>query len=109
MKQRMLKPGFWIVLIIFSILSFPSAQVNAQSRWALEFRPTLNFPTSYLLEKKLHIGFGFDGQLHYRFLLGTSIYAGWGWTLFPQQESSNEETGYMFGLQFMRPVPGSEI
>jgi hypothetical protein len=29
--------------------------------------------------------------------------------MFPQEEFINEETGYMFGLQFMHPVPGSEI
>jgi hypothetical protein len=96
------------ILIGFSILVIGSAQVHAQSRWTLEFRPSLNFPTSYLLGKKMNIGFGFDGQLHYRFLPGTSMYAGWGWTMFPQQEITNEETGYMFGLQFMRPFFDSE-
>jgi hypothetical protein len=97
------------ILIGLSILVIGSAQVHGQSRWTVECRPSLNVPASYLLGKKMNIGFGFDGQLGYRFLPGTSLYAGCGWTLFPQQEITNEETGFMFGVQFMRPIFDSEV
>ena len=88
--------------------------IKAQSKWTLEFRPSLNIPTRHLAQMKLNVGFGFDGQLLYRFMPLMSMYAGWGWTMFPQDKSqvkvySNEETGYSFGLQFMRPLPNSEI
>lgn len=104
-----------LILLTFGLfMSMVPAAIQAQSKWTLEFRPSLNFPTTYLADSKLNIGFGFDGQVLYRFMPHTSVYAGWGWNMFPQNKSqgnefSNEETGYTFGLQFMRAFPNTEI
>ena len=99
----------FIVILVLATQLFVKAQ--SKSKWTVEFRPSLNFPTGYVAGSKLSIGFGFNGEVYYRILSHTSVYAGWGWNLFPQQEDqfSNEETGYTFGLQFMHPFPNSEI
>jgi hypothetical protein len=91
-----------------------TVQGQGQGRWTLEFRPSLNFPTSKVANAKLNTGFGFDGMVSYRFMQHMSVYGGWGWSLFPQDKSesriySNEETGYAFGLLFLRPLSNTEI
>ena len=107
--KYLLPRSILVVVLVSATHIFANAQ--SRSKWTLEFRPSLNFPTCYVAGSKLNIGFGFNGEIYYRVLPHTSVYAGWGWNLFPQEENqySNEETGYTFGLQFMHPFPNSEI
>jgi opacity protein-like surface antigen len=87
----------------------------AQDKWAVEFRPGINFPTAELLETDLSTGFGFELTASYNFMSHLGVYAGWGWNKFNIDETSEidefdvEETGYTFGLQFMHPVGESDI
>ena len=99
--------------VIIAVISLFTAQmVHAQSKWSIEIRPSVNFPVRKLAGADLNTGFGIEGTVLYRFMPHTSAYAGWGWNLFPQQASeendiSNEETGYKFGVQFLHPIAGS--
>lgn len=63
----------------------------------------------------VNTGFGFEGIFHYRFLSHTGAYVGWGWNNFGVDDSfagldaNFEETGYVFGLQYKRPIGNSKI
>jgi hypothetical protein len=85
-----------ILSVLLIVMNSALFAVHAQGKWTLEFRPSLDFPTKNVAGSKLNIGFGFDGQLGYRFMPHLSVYGGWGWNLFPQDKSrgydfSNEE------------------
>lgn len=57
-------------------------------------------------------GYGYDGTVHFRVLPHADIYGGWGYNWFSTSTGSSatnrdyEETGYVLGLQFRRPIDG---
>jgi hypothetical protein len=95
--------------LITLVTLFTHGFAHGQSKWTMEIRPSLNFPLTNLAGADINTGFGIEGTVLYRFLPHTSAYAGWGWSLYPQENSdadevSNEETGYTFGIQFLHPI-----
>lgn len=96
---------------------FFSGLLHAQSRWSVEFRPGINFPTAKVENIDLEIGFGFEGTAAFRFMPHLAGYAGWGWNTFKSNEpmvgagseTDFEETGYTFGLQFVHPISKSSV
>ncbi len=104
-------------LILFVALLLMISQVSvAQDRWGLEFRPSVNFPTSDLDDATLKTGFGYEVVLAYRFMPHLSVYGGWGWNRFGSSNASFagtnmdfEETGYTYGLQFIHPIGQSKV
>jgi hypothetical protein len=99
-----------LVLFLCNVVIAPlSSGLMAQDRFSLQVRPAVAFPISDLGDANLKTGFGFEGSMAYRFMPHTSAYAGWGWNKFSADQSfagpnaDFEETGYVFGLQFMHP------
>lgn len=109
------KSGKYLLAGVTLIILIMTTQVaNAQKRWDAELRSGANLPTAKLGNASLDTGFGFEGSLAYRFLPNLAAYAGWSWNKFSANESmlgSNvdfEETGCLFGLQFIHPLAASK-
>ncbi len=104
-----------LVVAACTVLMLTAQTTNAQRRWSVELRPGANVATQKLGGANLDTGFGFEGSVAYRFLPHLAAYAGWSWNKFQASESlagSNvdfEETGYLFGLQFIHPIATSRI
>lgn len=100
-------------LLLGTLLLLLSFQMNAQERWAVEFRPQVNFPTQQPDAFDLSTGYGFEATLSYNFMPHLGVYAGWGWNNFQVDEDFEiedlefEETGYSFGLRYMHPFTTS--
>lgn len=102
-------------IIAGAILVIASQNIYAQNKWSFELKPGANFATKDLGDANLQTGFGFEGAFAYKFIPHLAAYAGWSWNRFSANQSfagSNmdfEETGYCFGLQFIHPLPNSNI
>lgn len=96
-------------------LIFIANTATAQSRVGVQLFLDGSSATQDLGDADLGAGFGFEANLTYRFLPRLSAYGGWGWQRFSAEESfagaeaDFEETGYRFGLQFMRPLGATPI
>ena len=104
--------------LLFSLLSalllFVPNRVVAQDRFGVELRLAPQFATQDLGDANLNTGFGSELVFSYRFYSQLSIYGGWGYgrsaadgTSFAGTDIDVEETGYTFGLQYIRPVRAS--
>ena len=108
-----MKTKRFTVLAIGLILSLTAFAQPIEKKWGFEFNSGASFATNKLADAQLKPGFGFEGLLHYRFMANLGIYGGWGWNKFTTDNSfagSNtdfEETGYVFGLQYTRPLGNS--
>ena len=86
----------------------------SQNKWSFEIRPGVNIATKHLGDANLKTGFGIEGTINYRLVQNVGVYAGWGWNKFAADESfagpktDFDETGYTFGLQFIKPFQGSK-
>lgn len=103
MKKRILFATFLLLI---------SLHVRAQEKWAVEFRPQVNFPTQQPDLFDFQTGYGFEAILSYNFMPQLGAYAGWGWNNFGIEELEEgdfevDETGYSFGLRFVRPINAS--
>jgi hypothetical protein len=101
-----LPPSF----VTLFIISLAIAEMAAgQSRWGMDFRPSLNLPTGFFMGTKLDPGFGFDANVMYNFIGNASVYGGWGWALFPQNRTNSDalrvqRMGSSFGLKITQPL-----
>jgi hypothetical protein len=97
-----------LIVVLMMLLMFKG---NAQNRFGFQCRPGVAFPTTQREDTNLKIGVGFEFTASYRFLPHLSLYAGWGWNRFASDRSfagpktDFEETGYVFGLMFLHPLP----
>src|SRR5688500_18968860 len=100
-------------LVAFLLITSNLSIINpakAQDRWSVEFRPGINFLTRNTVNTNLETGYGFEGTVAYRFIPHLGTYAGWVWNKFSTDQSfagtnvDFEETGYTFGLQWLRPL-----
>lgn len=105
-------------VFVLSILMIATSAIFAQKtekRFGFELNAGPSFSVSELNNTDLKPGFGFEGIFHYRFLQHTGVFAGWGWNRMAAEQSFAgndvcfEETGYIFGLQFMHPVASSRF
>lgn len=101
-----------IILMLFSIMACWS--LNAQQRWSIELRPGVNFATEDFGPVELKTGFGVEGTLAYKVMPHMATYIGWGWNQFSgdgliENDLDFEETGYTFGLLFMKPITSYDI
>lgn len=103
------------VLGILMIASSAIFAQNTDQRFGFELNAGPSFSVTELNGTELNPGFGFEGVFHYRFMPHTGVYAGWGWNRMAADESFAgndmcfEETGYIFGLQFMHPIAESRF
>jgi opacity protein-like surface antigen len=106
-----------IVLTIFTVIALLmiAHTTFAQRKWSFELRPGVNFATKDLGDASLKTGFGIEGSIAYQFMPQLGAYAGWGWNKFSADQSfagskmDFNETGYCFGLQFVRPFKNSAV
>ncbi len=107
-----------IKLVFVSAIILLSLNTMAQSkdnRFAVELNGGVSIATNKLVDTKLSPGGGFEAVLHYRFLKHIGIYGGWGWNKlsadnsFAGSDVCFEETGYLFGLEFVHPIAESKI
>jgi len=105
-----------ILIGVVAIIAFIAPlKTMAQSRWGLDLRGSVAFPTQSFGEADLSTGFGVEPTLTYRFLPHLGVYAGWGWHQFNTDDMvvgndmDVEETGYTFGLQFVHPIEGTSL
>lgn len=102
----MKKPILLIAITIF-LISFTG---EAQEKWSVEFRPGLNFPTRDVGDIDTKIGFGYEITGAYKIMPHLAVYAGWGWNQFKGGDNYStdkftlEETGFTFGIQFIRQI-----
>lgn len=103
-------------MLLISVLVLTVAQMTfAQSRISWEIRTGVDFATQKLGNADLNTGFGFDGILSYQFVPYTSVFGGWGWHRFSSDDSfagsdmDFEETGYTFGLEYLRGLGTSPL
>lgn len=100
------------MLVLFSLSSFAQ---ESEKRFGFEFNTGASMATKKINDASPQIGFGFEGTLHYRFMPHLGVYAGWGWNRFGADDSFAgadvcfEETGYVFGLNFMHPIASSKM
>ncbi len=99
-----------IFVVVALLLSIGATAQNSEKKFAVELNAGGAIPVSKIDNTKLNVGGGFEAAFHYRFMPHLGVYAGWGWNklsadkLFEQNDICLEETGYVFGLQFMHPV-----
>lgn len=100
-------------LAMFGLMILLSTSIFAQNntrRFGFELNSGASFPVKEINGTSLKTGFGFEGLLHYRVLSHWGVYAGWGWNKLSADQSfvgedvCFEETGYVFGIQFMHPI-----
>ena len=86
---------------------------NSEKKFGFELNGGASLATKELSNTSLNAGGGFELLLHYRFITHLGVYAGWGWNKlsadnsFAGDDVCFEETGYVFGLQFMHPIGDS--
>lgn len=101
-----------LIMLSMLLLLF-SGEMTAQEKWAVEFRPQVNFPTQQPDVVDLNTGYGFEAMLSYNFRTNLGVYAGWGWNSFGVDGENElgdieiDETGYSFGLRFTQPITNS--
>ncbi|RMG79159.1 MAG: opacity protein [Bacteroidetes bacterium] len=104
-----------VLTIVGMVMLFTSGifAQNSEKRFGFELNGGASLAAKELSNTSLNAGGGFEILLHYRFMTHLGAYAGWGWNKLPAENSFAgddvcfEETGYVFGLQFMHPIGDS--
>ena len=96
------------VALLLMVMAISPATVG-QSKWGVDCRPSLNFPTKLFNGSKLEPGFGFDIGVTYNVIGNVSIFGGWGWSSFPQNKADGnvmnvEKMGSNAGIKFIHPL-----
>lgn len=110
-----MKTNVFVLLGLLMLITSATFSQTTEKRFAFELNGGASFPLTELNNTKLNTGFGFEGIFHYRFIKHTGVYVGWGWNRmaadhsFAGDDICFEETGYIFGLQFMHPIADSRF
>ena len=115
-RKRMAALISLLSILIAALLVFAPGNAIAQcNKLSFEIRPGVNFSTKDLGNTSLKTGVGAEGTFAYRFMPHLGVYAGWSWNRFSASQSTEatkmdfEETGYMYGLQFIHPIADSRV
>lgn len=102
------------ILLALSLLLCADATM-AQDRFGVELFLDGSIATQDVGGADVDPGFGFEANVTYRFMPHFFAYTGWGWQRFGSSGSFEnadvdiEETGYRFGVQFMRPLGSTPV
>jgi len=102
-----------IVSVLVALFTSSAFAQITDKKFGFELNGGVSKATKELGNADLNLGGGFEGIFHYRFLPQLGAYAGWGWNKlsadnsFAGEDVCFEETGYVFGLQYMRPIGDS--
>jgi hypothetical protein len=104
------------IIVVFTALFVVNAYAQEQvKRFGFEISGGPSVSLSQPGGSDLNVGGGIEGIFHYRFLAHTGVYAGWGWSHFPSDESfagqgtDFEETGYVIGLQYQQEIKNTSL
>jgi hypothetical protein len=105
-----------LIILIGGLFLFAATPSTAQDRFGVELRIAPQFATQELGGADLNTGFGSEVVFSYRFVDHLGVYGGWGYGRFAADgdsfagtDADVEETGYTFGLQFIRPLEASRF
>lgn len=104
-----------LAAFVFLIILFFPLAADSGNRWSLDIRGGAAFATQNMGDASLGSGLGFEAVLAYRLLPRLAAYAGWDGYHFATARSfagsdvDVEDTGYVFGLQFIHPFGGSSL
>jgi len=107
--MRIIKPILFAILLV-SI----SSKALTYDKVALEIRSNYNFVTDDIQGLDVNTGYGVEVALNYNFMEQLGVYVGWGWNHFTLEASNTndgfvfDETGFNFGLQYIKPIGDSE-
>lgn len=94
-------------LLLAAVLLIPSA-APAQSPLSVELGAAVAIPVQDFGNAEAGTGFGFGGNVRYRFQPSLSGYAGWEWYRFtadlPPDELDVDQTAFSLGLMYDRPL-----
>lgn len=100
-----------LIVLFTTVFLLASHSAIAQDRFGVELRIGPEFATQDFGDATLNTGFGSELVFSYRFYSDLAVYGGWGYsrstidgTSFLGGDADVEETGYTFGLQFIRSV-----
>jgi len=108
-----MKTKVFAVLSMVLLLSSAIFAQNSDKKFGFELNGGASVATQKMSNTSLNPGGGFELLFHYRFISHVGVYAGWGWNKlsadnsFAGKDICFEETGYVFGLQYMRPISNS--
>ncbi len=106
--------SFLIIMWAILVSATTMAQDN-EKRFGIELNGEVSIVASDIAGASLNTGLGFETILQYRFMPFTSVYGGWGYSHFNAGDSfagpdtDFEQTGYILGLQYKRPVGNSPV
>jgi hypothetical protein len=108
--KKIMKTKVFVALSLLTFFALNGMAQESGKRFGFELSSGASFAVSKPGDAEMKTGPGFEGIFHYRFLPYTGVFAGWGWNRFSSENSfagmnaDFEETGYVFGLQFMHPI-----
>ncbi len=97
------------------VVTLRAQEVRMQDRTSVEFRPGANFATKNPGGADIGAGGGFEATFAFQLMPHLAVYAGWGRNAFKSDNSfagnntSFEETGYTYGLQFIHPFSTAKL
>jgi hypothetical protein len=106
--------SFLIIMWAILVSATTMAQDN-EKRFGVELNSEVSFVASDIAGASLNTGLGFETILQYRFMPFTSVYGGWGYShfnagnSFAGPDTDFEQTGYILGLQYKRPIGNSPV
>jgi opacity protein-like surface antigen len=106
--------SFLIIMWAILVSATTMAQDN-EKRFGVELNGEVSIVASDIAGASLNTGLGFETILQYRFMPFTSVYGGWGYShfnagnSFAGPDTDFEQTGYILGLQYKRPIGNSPV
>ncbi len=101
--------------VIMAILPMALAAQGEAKRGGFEINGGMALSTRFPGDVISNIGAGGEALLHYRFTKHLGLYGGWGYNAFrsdyepARHRCDFEETGYIIGLQYKRPMEFSNV
>lgn len=104
-----------VLAVLLSIVPVALAAQDANRRGAFEINGGISLSATYPGDAITNIGAGGEALFHYRMTKHLGLYGGWGYNAFrsgyepARHRCDFEETGYIIGLQYKRPMEFSNV
>jgi opacity protein-like surface antigen len=105
--------GFALIMLV--LVSMGCFAQEPEKRFGFELNTGASMATKKIGDAETNLGFGFEGTFQYRVVSNFGVYAGWGWNRFGAESSFAgddvcfEETGYVFGLSYVKPIGSKNL
>jgi len=104
-----------IVAVLLAVLPVTLTAQDGTKRGGFEINGGMSLSTRFPGDVMTNIGGGAEALFHFRVTRHLGLYGGWGYNAFTSDyQPANhrcdfEETGYIIGLQYKRPMEGSNV